>query len=135
MPTTTDLSPALYAAPPPYGAAATTSSSAAPARTCRSLGFQVTFNFVLLPIRGAPVDKAAPGRRCAPLTERAAASALECCELCQAQGDACRFWSYFAPTCYWSTTCKRTLANAQLMYGAVSGVRRNFPAKKQSQAE
>ena len=133
-PATTDLSPALYAAPPPYGAAAA-SSSAAPARTCRSLGFQVTFNFMLLPIRGAPVDRAAPGRRCAPLTERAAATALECCELCQAQGDACRFWSYFAPTCYWSTTCKRTLANAQLMYGAVSGVRRNFPAKKQSQSE
>ena len=44
---------------------------------------------------------------------------------------ACQAWSYFAPRCYWSFGCPRTLADRQVMWGAVAGLRRRHSPVEQ----
>ena len=92
--------------------------------SCRAAGFQTLWNSALYPFEGAPLDYERPGLNCGRLKERTADSAQDCCALCAEQGaERCPAWSFFAPTCYWSSRCKRTIVNHQQMWGAVSGYR------------
>ena len=40
-----------------------------------------------------------------------------------ASSDACAAWTYFAPYCYWSLGCDKSLSDRATMWGAIAGMR------------
>lgn len=92
-------------------------------RSCKALGFQMLWNSALLPFPGTPHGRGSSDARCKPLHQQTVLSVQGCCAWCSEQGQRCTAWSYFAPRCYWSSQCQRTIAHHQVMWGAISGFR------------
>jgi hypothetical protein len=118
-----DLSSLLYATPLPLGAPAA-ARVRAPERGCRSRGYELHWNRALYTLPGTPATR---GGGCARVVSVTATSVQRCCALCAAAGGtrrrpACSAWTFLAPHCVWSPRCRRTLADREIVWGAVSGM-------------
>ena len=125
-----ELSTSLYGAPMPLGAPPFSRATSMADRECRSLGYELHWNTALHAFPGAP---ASPHGGCEGVVSEEADSPQRCCAICAAAGGddrggrrsrraACSSWSYFAPRCYWTPGCSRTLIHREIMWGAVAGL-------------
>ena len=125
-----ELSASLYGAPMPLGAPALSRATSMTDRECRSFGYELHWNTALHAFPGAP---ASPHGGCEGVVSEEADSPQRCCAICAAAGGddrggrrsrraACSSWSYFAPRCYWTPGCSRTLVHREIMWGAVAGL-------------
>ena len=126
-----ELAAPLYAAALAAGGAANGSATqhVVGQRSCRQRGYEVHWNAALHAFDGAPRHHSDDDARCSRLVSEEAASPQECCAICAAAAprghdadSGCTSWTYFAPKCYWAAGCTRTLADKQVMWGAVAGL-------------